>query len=1119
MTKTKKDLLEAKIVEAIGAGEKVALETVDFSDSNRPKVALEIDFPILPVNQVANIEGNAGKPIYQMSKWWARRRSSVFRAMLIAAAMKAPEDTLDTAKNIWQVYYANHQQKGALSHLTVADIFMGGGTTLVEGSRLGMQMYGNDLNPVAWLVVKNEMSEVDINDVKKLAMHVEAEVKPQIIPYYSCDCPRGHKGKWLKFDSVDIPIKPLKDQARIGHEENPYEEDKSINTFENFTNWYRQRGYRFEVMDEEFDPLTLTNEERSYYRYWGPEVIYTFWAKHGPCQAMGCDHLTPIMTNPVVAVKELSVKTWASFQCKCGHSFDVEEKEARMAPGEPLIVADTEPDFVILDSNEFACPGCHTKYQMAAFLKQKPSNYKPKNKKVSLSLLVHPQWLKGSKGVSECGQPYGGSVTDDIEATIAWNNDRARTLRLIEVRGDLPEEITCPETGIRVRTGDDGGTVPKRSTFTCQAETCGREQDVLKSIKASGKTGPTAMYAMQGFCPECSNNKEIYGGRFFSKPNVQLYNRSLMEWCYRKSIDLLNYWPKSTLPFGFMTHKLNGGIPNHGYTHWWTMFNERQLLVLSQLLKSILGLKISTNVVDILLGVFQQYLRNQNMFCFWDLSYDKLVPHMSNNNYHPKANVIENSVFAELGRGNWYSCLDATINGLLWACDPYDIVSNDYLQNTFGIDGLTGKSSKVFIKDNVQMAKELYCKSSTSLSLKSNSIDLVITDPPFGDILHYSELSDFFYVWLRLALKDKYPDQFSSEYTLKSLEAVSNKARNPEDPDGFYQKILTECWREAHRILKPGGILAFTFHHSQDDPWVAVLESLFDAGFYLEATYPIRSDETKGEKGQFGSKKIEYDIIHVCRKRIDEPKSVSWARMRRQVINDIRQLQGILNNHLESGLTESDLQVIKRGKALEYFSRHYGKVYVEEGREFSVKEALLGINQLIDDEDDKQSDAPPIEAEVYTRQFLRIFSKTINVKRNEMQNYLRGTGLAPKDFEDKGWCKETNKVFSMVNPFEYAKEWKGLYRKNMSYDLDQTLFLIGACYENSGINVNDTLSNDNFKPHPALGPLLAWFSKNGGTWEMRNAAMRALQIFTSWKARNTQAHAKQLSLFGIDEEE
>lgn len=108
-----------------------------------------------------------------------------------------------------------------------------------------------------------------------------------------------------------------------------------------------------------------------------------------------------------------------------------------------------------------------------------------------------------------------------------------------------------------------------------------------------------------------------------------------------------------------------------------------------------------------------------------------------------------------------------------------------------------------------------------------------------GGRVHYSELSDFFYVWLRLALRDKYPDYFAAEFTPKSLEAVANRAREPEDPDGFYQRLLTQCWREAHRVLKPSGILTFTFHHSEDEPWVAVLESLFDAGFYLEATYPI----------------------------------------------------------------------------------------------------------------------------------------------------------------------------------------------------------------------------------------------------------------------------------------
>src|SRR5499433_3378966 len=106
---TRKELLAQEVARAVGAGKAIALETVDFGDPNRPKTCIEVDFPILPVNQVAVIEVYADKPIYQMSKWWARRRSSIFRAMLIAAATKAPDDSARAAKLVWDNYYANHQ--------------------------------------------------------------------------------------------------------------------------------------------------------------------------------------------------------------------------------------------------------------------------------------------------------------------------------------------------------------------------------------------------------------------------------------------------------------------------------------------------------------------------------------------------------------------------------------------------------------------------------------------------------------------------------------------------------------------------------------------------------------------------------------------------------------------------------------------------------------------------------------------------------------------------------------------------------------------------------------------------------------------------------------------------
>src|ERR1700724_1353347 len=115
--KSRKELLTEQIAAAVGAGRAVSVETVDFSDPNRPKTCLEVDFPIIPINHIAASEGNSGKPIYQMSKWWARRRPSVFRSLLLAAAMKAPEDESKAAKAVWDVYYGNHQTRGSFSDL------------------------------------------------------------------------------------------------------------------------------------------------------------------------------------------------------------------------------------------------------------------------------------------------------------------------------------------------------------------------------------------------------------------------------------------------------------------------------------------------------------------------------------------------------------------------------------------------------------------------------------------------------------------------------------------------------------------------------------------------------------------------------------------------------------------------------------------------------------------------------------------------------------------------------------------------------------------------------------------------------------------------------------------
>jgi len=1108
--KSKKEQLADQIADAIGAGREVAIETVDFSDANRAKTCLEVDFPIIPINQIAAIEGNAGKPIYQMSKWWARRRSSVFRSMLLASVMKAPDDESKAAKSVWDVYYADHQKRRSLRHLRISDPFMGGGTTIVEGSRLGFEMLGCDLNPIAWFVVKNEVASVDIDEVNRLLVEIEDKVKPVIMPYYTCDGPNCEKGKWFRCIGSRQPQEQMK-QLHLGEQAIPKDS-------ENENAW--------EELPASFDIFSVKWDERKYYRYEGPEIIYTFWAKHGPCQRQGCGHRTPIMQTPVIAIKTLSVDSWTAIECPvCHKQYDLERYPARMAPDSPLFVAASESPFAVIDKNgRFSCPHCgELQVDERAFTHGESMNLgKSKSKKVDLTLLMHPRWLAGCPKEDDEGSEYGGSVTDSVESTVRWNDARARTLRLLEVRGELPEQVTCPQSGETFYTDSRGGTVPKKSNFACSSD--GSLNDVLTAIKATGKAGPLAAYAIQGFSPQRAAEGQPYSGRFFAAAlDSQRYNSAVAEWEQRKDSDLKGFWPTSKVPFGFMTHMNNGGIPNHGYTHWWKMFNPLQLLIHSQILKGIEESCVSQITKDYVLGAFQQYLRNQNMFCFWDISRDCMAPHMSNNNYHPKANAIENCVFPSLGRGNWTSCVEGLLEAYKWAQEPWEPLVGKTIPHLSKeiLAAITGKSIRVTLPDKVRGEPQLFCGSATELNnIESESIDVVITDPPFGGLLHYSELSDFFYVWLRLALRNRYPDLYEPEYVPKALEAVANKARHPENPEEFYKRVLTDSWREAFRVLKPGGILAFTFHHSEDEPWVGVLESLFDAGFYLEATYPIRSDETKGEgakPGTFGSMTIEYDIIHVCRKQSAAPQPISWARLRRLISDDVRRIKSLLSQHEREGLPAADLQVIKRGKALEYFSRHYGKVYIEQGREFSIREALVGINQLLDDDLGTTGgpEPPPFNAEPYTRQFFRIFYETNQVPRDQIQKFLRGTGIAPSEFQERGWCFEKNKEFTLTPPIDVARTWKGVSRKGMARDFDQAMFLVGGCFQGSNIRITDTLDSPNFAPHPATADVVDWLTRHGGTQEIRFAAQRAQTIYRDWLSKNKKKVEEQIALFDL----
>lgn len=107
---------------------------------------------------------------------------------------------------------------------------------------------------------------------------------------------------------------------------------------------------------------------------------------------------------------------------------------------------------------------------------------------------------------------------------------------------------------------------------------------------------------------------------------------------------------------------------------------------------------------------------------------------------------------------------------------------------------------------------------SNMLNIQTDSIDYIFTDPPFGSNLNYSELSFIWEAWLKVITNNR-------------LEAIINKVQNKGLAG--YQEIMTRCFEEYYRVLKPNRWMTVEFHNSKNSVWNAIQESLIRAGFII----------------------------------------------------------------------------------------------------------------------------------------------------------------------------------------------------------------------------------------------------------------------------------------------
>ncbi len=231
----------------------------------------------------------------------------------------------------------------------------------------------------------------------------------------------------------------------------------------------------------------------------------------------------------------------------------------------------------------------------------------------------------------------------------------------------------------------------------------------------------------------------------------------------------------------------------------------------------------------------------------------------------------------------------------------------------------------------------------------------VSTDPPYFDNIMYSDLSDFFYVWLRRSLQSVFPDLFATLAVPKAEELVAAPHRQggKEQAEKFFLDGMTQAMRclsgQAHSAFPV--TIYYAFKQSETESagtvstgWETFLDAVIEAGFAITGTWPIRTERDARSIG-IGANALASSIILVCRTRAANAPTAT----RRDFLNQLKaELPAALADLQRGNIAPVDLAQAAIGPGMAVYTR-FAKVLDAAGNTLPVREALALINQTLDE--------------------------------------------------------------------------------------------------------------------------------------------------------------------------
>jgi len=351
-------------------------------------------------------------------------------------------------------------------------------------------------------------------------------------------------------------------------------------------------------------------------------------------------------------------------------------------------------------------------------------------------------------------------------------------------------------------------------------------------------------------------------------------------------------------------------IVAHGINEWVKLFSPRQLLALGTLVKWVRTATKKLNsepfqmewkeaIVAYLALQIDKVADYNSMICIWHI-YRELIGHTFTRFALPFTwDFVELAVTNDVG-GAYLAQLD-------WL--------TRYIDHALNATTHTPKPS-VQNKSAIQTGETGY--------------DIVLTDPPYYDAISYSDLMDFFYIWLRRALNGSSPqieNAFSRPLSPKwdhqrnDGEIIDDSNRHSGDKyksKAVYENAMARAFQACNGALNPNGKLVIVFAHKRPDGWEALVSSIIQAGFVVDASWPIQTEMTTRMRAK-ASAALASSVWLVCKKRPENARA-GWDN---QVIEEMgNKIHSKLREFWDAGIRGPDFVWAATGPALEAYSKH-----------------------------------------------------------------------------------------------------------------------------------------------------------------------------------------------------